>query len=101
MNGKDETGKRVEEMLNSLGTTRMPHRVICDKLDAAETVQVIFAPVSGKIDNLHDRTNPESWFSPKELPRWVKVDAAYKLGLQPNIISIVGRLAGIDRFFYD
>lgn len=99
--GKDEHGKPVEEIMGYLGSYRMPHRVTCDKLLAHETVQVIFALVSGKIENFHDKTNPESWFSPKELPKWVTVDAAYKLGLQPTTVSITHQLAGIDRFFYE
>lgn len=90
-----KTGKHVEYPLLDLAS-KGSYQMHCDKLLPHLPVQIVFALLSGKIQNLDeaDITKPESLFGHKKLPEWAKVNGSYKMQIRPYTVSKREKLTG-------
>jgi hypothetical protein len=90
-----KTGDRAEYPLFDL-SNKAPYQLHCDKLLPHLPVQIVFALVSGKIQNLDkaDITKPESIYGDKKLPEFAAVKGGYKVQIRPYTVFKREKLTG-------
>ncbi|MEP6936038.1 MAG: hypothetical protein ABI988_19205 [Nitrospirota bacterium] len=96
LKGKDKNGKSVEQLFLPFASD-YPYHMHCDKLFPHEPVQIVFAVVSGEIQNLNeaDIKKPASLFGHKKLPGSAVVKGSYKTQIiRPHIVFKREQLTG-------
>jgi hypothetical protein len=93
--GMDKSGKPLEELFER-GATTGPYLLHCDKLLKHDSIQFIFALVSGfnKERGKEPIKTLEGLFAPKKLPSWASVQGTYKSLFRPFSISEKKQLTG-------